>query len=129
MLVYLKPESSIPELSSDTIFGSIIYSFSQLYPEELDDIMDLFTSDPPFLVSSSFPYIENDERVRFYPKIITEPEKRYDPQKFKKYKKHPTSRRRSSSHGHQGKSGRRILLGQSMITGSTGAYSLTVNWT
>ncbi|MDI9619153.1 type III-A CRISPR-associated RAMP protein Csm4 [Methanothermobacter sp.] len=87
MLVYLKPESSLPELSSDTIFGSIIYSFSQLYPDELNDIMDLFTSDPPFLVSSSFPYIENDERVRFYPKIITEPEKRYDPQKFKKYKK------------------------------------------
>ncbi len=85
MLVYLKPESSLPRLSSDTIFGALIYGFSQLYPDEVDDIVDLFTEEPPFLISSSFPYIEGDERLRFYPRLITEPGS-YDPIRFKEYK-------------------------------------------
>jgi CRISPR-associated protein Csm4 len=85
MLVYLKPESSLPPLSSDTIFGALIYSFSQLYPDEVDEVVDQFMEDPPFLISSSFPYIEADERLRFYPRIITEPGS-YDPILFKKYK-------------------------------------------
>jgi len=85
MLVYLKPGSSLPALSSDTIFGAILYSFSQLYPDEVDEIVDLFMEDPPFIISSSFPYIEGDERLRFYPRIITEPGS-YDPILFKKYR-------------------------------------------
>ena len=90
MMVYLKPHSSFPPLHSDTIFGSIIYSISQLYPEEtLESIVSDFKNinlDPPFLVSSAFPYIQGTERIRLFPKIIEEPV-RANPEKVKIFKK------------------------------------------
>lgn len=106
MLVYLKPESSLPRLSSDTIFGALIYGFSQLYPDEVDDIVDLFTEEPPFLISSSFPYIEGDERLRFYPRLITEPEA-MTPSASRSTREPHIYLRKSSSNGPPGKYVRR----------------------
>jgi CRISPR-associated protein Csm4 len=89
MLVYLQPQSSFPPLHSDTIFGSVIYAISQLYGEELESIVAKFKDenlDPPFLVSSAFPYIQGTEKIRLFPRIIDEPVKA-DPEKVKAFKK------------------------------------------
>jgi len=90
MLVYLQPQSSFPPLHSDTIFGSIIYAINELYPEELESIITRFKDenlDPPFLVSSAFPYIHGtDNLIRLFPRIIEEPVKA-DPENVKAFKK------------------------------------------
>lgn len=87
MLVYLKPRSFLPSLHSDTIFGAIIYSLTQLYPDEIEEIISPFLDGtPPFLISSSFPYIEaGKERLRLYPKIFERPH--YDPENMKELKR------------------------------------------
>lgn len=89
MMIYLQPQSSFPTLHSDTIFGSLIYAISQLYPEELEFIVAKFKDEnsvPPFLISSAFPYIQETEKTRLFPKIIEEPVKA-DPEKVKAFKK------------------------------------------
>lgn len=96
MLVYLKPLSIFPELHSDTLFGAITYAISQLYPDDVEEMIKEFEEKPPFLLSSTFPYafindagFEDCTKLRFYPKIISKEstDKRYDPQDFKDFKK------------------------------------------
>ena len=75
MLIYLKPLSIFPELHSDTLFGAITYAISQLYPEKVDEMVKSFEDEPPFIISSTFPFIfkedfENGKKIKFYPKII-----------------------------------------------------------
>lgn len=71
MLVYIKPLSVFPILHSDTIFGAILSAISELYPNDIDDIVSKFQDNPPFIVSSAFPYIFNEtDKIRFFPKII-----------------------------------------------------------
>jgi len=90
MLIYLEPKSSFLPLHSDTIFGSVIYAVSQIYPEELENLLAEFKDEnsvPPFLISSAFPYIQGREkRIRLFPRIIEEPVKA-DPEKVKAFKK------------------------------------------
>ena len=71
MMVYIKPLSRFPELSSDKIFGALTSVISEIYPESLDEMISSFESNnPPFLVSSAFPVILDDnEKIRCYPKI------------------------------------------------------------
>ena len=90
MLIYIKPLSTFPKLHSDTLFGAITSAISELYPEILEEMIKEFNDGrPPFILSSPFPYIYNDEtKVRFYPKIILD----YDSSTInrdilKKYKK------------------------------------------
>lgn len=96
MLVYLKPLSIFPELHSDTLFGAITYAISQLYPEKVEEMIEDFNKEPPFLLSSTFPYAYKDDaefadctKIRFYPKIISKQstDKKHDPQYFKDFKK------------------------------------------
>ena len=72
MLVYIKPLSLFPKLHSDTLFGAILYSISELYPDKVDELLDSFRNgEPPFVLTSTFPFIySQDEKVRFYPKLI-----------------------------------------------------------
>lgn len=72
MLVYLKPCSTFPKLHSDTLFGALTYAINELYPNVVVDMINKFENfEPPFLVSSSFPYIgDKNSKIRFYPKII-----------------------------------------------------------
>ena len=90
MLVYIKPLSVFPELHSDTVFGALMYSISQLYPEKVEEMIEEFKNNPPFLLSSPFPYTFNEGKiVRFYPKILLK-QKLLDEELFdnvKKYKK------------------------------------------
>lgn len=63
-----------PELHSDTIFGAIISSISQLHGETIvNNIIGAFESENlPFTISSAFPCIideKNSNHIRFYPKI------------------------------------------------------------
>ena len=90
MLIYLKPLSIFPELHSDTLFGAITYAINELYPEKVEDMINAFKEEPPFILSSTFPFIYNkDEKIRFYPKLITKSssKEKADPQDFKDYKK------------------------------------------
>lgn len=72
MLVYIKPLSIFPKLHSDRIFGAILSSISELYPNKVNEIIDDFkNNNPPFIISSTFPAINaGDEKIRFFPKII-----------------------------------------------------------
>ena len=90
MLIYIKPLSTFPKLHSDTLFGAITSAISELYPDIVEDMLNEFNAGrPPFILSSAFPYIYNDDnKVRFYPKIILD----YDSsdisrETLKKYKK------------------------------------------
>lgn len=96
MLVYLKPLSIFPELHSDTLFGALTYAISQLYPDKVEEMIEEFQEEPPFLVSSTFPFVFNEsdsfkesEKILFYPKIITKDSsnEQFNPQDFKDYKK------------------------------------------
>lgn len=90
MLIYLKPLSIFPQLHSDTLFGAITYAINELYPEKIQDMIDSFKEEPPFILSSTFPFIyAQDKRIRFYPKLISRQSsnEKVDPQDFKDYKK------------------------------------------
>ena len=92
MLVYIKPLSIFPELHSDTLFGALTFAINQLYPDKTEIILEEFKNNVPFFLSSPFPFIygENDEKVKFFPKINLN--KRTDKKdslfdEMKKYKK------------------------------------------
>lgn len=72
MLVYIKPKSLIPKLHSDRLFGAITSAIHELFPSEIEGMISKFeNNNPPFLISSTFPCIwVNDEKIRFFPKII-----------------------------------------------------------
>lgn len=73
-IVYLKPKSTFPFLSSDSIFGALAYGMSELFPEKFDSFLEKFKNkdNVPFLISSAFPYIKYEGNYfRFYPKPIT----------------------------------------------------------
>ena len=76
MLVYIKPKSLFPELHSDKIFGAILSALAELYPSKINEIKVRFQDDnPPFLISSAFPFIELENRkIRFFPKIFIDEE-------------------------------------------------------
>lgn len=72
MLVYLKPLSLFPFVHSDTLFGAICSAVSELFPDKINEMMEDFENNPPFIVSSMFPCVkEGDGYARFYPKVIT----------------------------------------------------------
>lgn len=76
MIIYLKPKSSFPELHSDTIFGSICSAVSELYADETEKLSAMieFEEEPPFMVSSAFPFVYGTgEKIHFFPKPIEEP--------------------------------------------------------
>jgi CRISPR-associated protein Csm4 len=77
LLVHIKPISEFPSLHSDRLFGSICYAINEIYGEEkLTNMIDNFISfqkEPPFLISSAFPYIDNDNRIYFLPRPIENP--------------------------------------------------------
>ena len=41
-IVYLEPKSRFPFLSSDSLYGAIIYELSELFPDKLNDILQMF---------------------------------------------------------------------------------------
>lgn len=91
MLVYLKPLSTFPFLHSDTIFGALCNAISELFPEKVDVMLSDFQENPPFIISSTFPCVKNNDKItRFYPKIITLSNNKLgdvDARSLKKYKK------------------------------------------
>lgn len=100
MLIYLKPLSIFPELHSDTLFGALTYAINELYPNKIEDmILHFNNNEPPFILSSAFPFLYNDveskdfssiKKIKFYPKIIfpqSNNDETYDQKDFKEYKK------------------------------------------
>lgn len=91
MLIYLKPLSLFPELHSDTLFGALTYAISELYPDKIESMLQEFENNQiPFLISSTFPFVfNNDEKIRFFPKIILNQQNnfKFDAKIFKDYKK------------------------------------------
>ena len=91
MLVYLEPLSIFPDLHSDTLFGAITFAISELYSNEMvEKMLKEFEKEPPFLLSSPFPYAFNDDlKIRFFPKAMFQSnlDVEFSPQDFKSYKK------------------------------------------
>ena len=70
-LVHLSPLSSIEStLASATLFGALCWAIRTLYGEpKLKEVLQSFQVDPPFLLSSAFPYrIGNGQPRYFLPK-------------------------------------------------------------
>lgn len=77
-IIYLKPRSSLKgvELRSDTLFGALCWGIRQIHGNNtLESLLSQFFSrKPPFLISSAFPYKEeNNTTIHYLPKPITEP--------------------------------------------------------
>lgn len=73
ILALIRPISEFPSLHSDKIFGAICFAIKDLYGEEklIDMLEDFKKDEPPFLLSSSFPYVNHtDEKTYFLPKPI-----------------------------------------------------------
>ena len=72
MIVYIYPISLFPDLHSDKIFGAILATMNDLFPSIINDLIERFKqNNPPFLISSAFPFIKiNNKKFRFYPKIL-----------------------------------------------------------
>ena len=90
VLVYIKPLSVFPKLHSDTLFGAILSSISDLYPNKVDEVINEFeNNNPQFLISSTFPFIfTEDNKIRFLPKIILNSKLDIkNPDNLKEYKK------------------------------------------
>ena len=90
MLVNIKPLSTFPKLHSDTLFGALLSAINELYPDKVEYIIDKFEEGkPPFLISSTFPVLFNeDENIRFYPKLIINSDLTdINPKTIKEYKK------------------------------------------
>ncbi len=69
MIIYLQPKSSLPLLSSDTLYGAICSAICTLY-ENFDEMLEALKKSPPFLISSAFPFVGMKETAHFFPKPI-----------------------------------------------------------
>lgn len=80
MLVYIYPISLFPDLHSDRIFGAILATINDLFPLITDSVIERFNhNDPPFLISSAFPFIKiKNNKIRFYPKILLNEESNFE---------------------------------------------------
>ena len=76
-IVHLIPESNFEIIPhSDTIFGAICWAIRTLFgKKKLKDILkEFWEQNPPFLLSSTFPYKQIDnERIYYLPKPYIEP--------------------------------------------------------
>ncbi|MCF6155456.1 MAG: type III-A CRISPR-associated RAMP protein Csm4 [Candidatus Brocadia sp.] len=77
--IKLTPSSSFSSLpSSDTLFGAICWGIRRIYQDSSDknslvDILHEFQLNPKFVISSTFPYIEEaNTAIPFYPRPILE---------------------------------------------------------
>lgn len=91
MLVYIKPKSIFPDLHSDTLFGAIVSTMADLFPSKIDEMInDFYSNNPPFIISSTFPFLEVEgKKIRFLPKFSSDEELSEidDVDVFKKFKK------------------------------------------
>ncbi len=76
--VYLKPYSTYrTPLHSDTLFGCVCWAIREVFSEaRLEELLKQFASgDPPFLLSSAFPFRDNESegRTHFYPRPMLMP--------------------------------------------------------
>lgn len=76
-IVYLKPKSSFRNpLRSDSLFGLLCWGIEQVFGEEkLKSALNNFKErKPPFLISSAFPFKEQQGRkIRYFPKPTLKP--------------------------------------------------------
>ncbi len=80
MLIYIYPISLFPDLHSDKIFGAIMATMADLFPSIIDNVIEQFKeNNPPFLISSAFPFINyQNKKIRFYPKILLNEELNFE---------------------------------------------------
>lgn len=76
-IVFLTPRSSFRnQLKSDSLFGLLIWGIEKIHGEEVvaEIINDCINNQPPFLLSSAFPFkLENGKRVLYFPKPVNKP--------------------------------------------------------
>lgn len=66
-IIYLKPKATFrAELRSDTLWGHICWAIRNIYGEQK---LESFIQETPFIVSSTFPYLEVDgKKLEFFPR-------------------------------------------------------------
>jgi CRISPR-associated protein Csm4 len=74
MIIHLEPKSLFQPLSSDTLYGAICSSLSNLY-ENFEEMLELLEKNPPFLISSAFPFVGKEGTNHFFPKPIERSQK------------------------------------------------------
>ncbi len=93
-IIYLKPRSTWrAELRSDTLWGLLCWGVRYIWKESrlLSMLSQFESGSPPFLISSAFPFRqENEEKVLYLPKPITQPfqllNQEWTPKRMKAYK-------------------------------------------
>jgi len=75
--IYLTPRATYrTDLRSDTLFGCLCWAIREVFSEaDLERLLARFSQgDPPFLISSAFPFRDNDkDRAHFYPRPLMAP--------------------------------------------------------
>lgn len=69
MLIYIEPKSSFSLISSDTLYGALVNTL-QILSEDFNDILLELMENPPFLISSAFPFVQDQKINHFYPKPL-----------------------------------------------------------
>ena len=91
-VIYLKPRATWrTELRSDTLWGLVCWGVRYVWGEKqlLQMIAQYESGNPPFLISSAFPYRQkNGERILYLPKPLTRPFQlsEWTPKRMKAYK-------------------------------------------
>ena len=72
LTVRIVPRSTFRPLHSDTLFGAICFAIGQIHGDDvMTKTIEKFKGKPPFLISSTFPYVKSDKDVVYFlPKII-----------------------------------------------------------
>lgn len=71
--VYLTPRSVFPaEIPSHTIFGAICAAMAEL-GGPVGEMIEAFETDPPFLLTSAFPFVGTGEKRHFLPRPVLPP--------------------------------------------------------
>jgi len=76
-IIYLTPRTSFRNpLRSDTLFGLLVWGIKQIYGDDaVNETIALFNGgDPPFLLSSAMPFLnEGKEKILYFPKPAIPP--------------------------------------------------------
>lgn len=77
-IIYLLPKSSLigTDIHSDTLFGALCWGIRHVYRDDiLEDLLSKFASrEPPFFISSAFPYKKKiGETIHYLPKPTIKP--------------------------------------------------------
>ncbi|MHA1269862.1 MAG: type III-A CRISPR-associated RAMP protein Csm4 [Candidatus Helarchaeota archaeon] len=56
--------------STETFFGSLIYTWNSISPKKMDQFVNLFNNNPPCIFAGLFPMIDSKDKIYFLPRPL-----------------------------------------------------------